>query len=130
MDALLTVKLFIGIIFGHFVSDYVLQNKAMAEGKSQKGAKGLVICLVHCLIYTGVVYFFLWTLDHGLFTNYWSAPVIFLSHFPIDRWSLAGRWMKFIKGRGPGDQFFALMYAAVDNTLHIIIMFYALWLLQ
>jgi len=122
------------------VGDFLFQNKWMALGKGEDSLK----CLVHCLIYTATV---------GLFTNYnpyWMA-VVFLSHYPIDRWSLGEVWLKFINGRSLGDfirngkkdipmdlsnadlwdnyitlrgSFSALVYAAVDNTMHLLLMYY------
>ncbi len=58
-----------------------------------------------------------------------------MSHFPIDRWSLAGKWLQLIKGR----DFFAayhskaefheidlsfstIVYVVVDNTFHLLLM--------
>jgi hypothetical protein len=71
-----------------------------------------------------------------------------LSHFPIDRWSLADKWLKLINGRTlkgfleHGEEgledfysvefkqnyrilrggFAALVYCVVDNTFHLILM--------
>ena len=71
---------------------------------------------------------------------FWSLePVIillvFLSHFPLDRWSLASKWLKLIRGRdfiqaylkkeGPWEidlSFACLVYAVVDNTMHLILL--------
>jgi hypothetical protein len=80
---------------------------------------------------------------------------VFLSHFAIDRWSLADRWLRWIGGRAPtvypedGDKnipewvkpallanytrlrggFTALVYTIVDNTMHVLLMLGAAWAL-
>jgi len=64
--------------------------------------------------------------------------LIFLSHFPIDRWSLADVWLKRIGGRSilaahaeahPHREvriaFACLVYAVADNTMHLVL----LWLI-
>jgi Protein of unknown function (DUF3307). len=125
------------LILGHLLGDFVLQNNWMAM---RKGAK-LFPCLVHCFIYTACVGF-LTTLN-----PYWLL-VVFLSHFFIDRYSLADKWLKLINGRSlevfihfghmgipdslPENEkqnyrilrgsFAALVYTAVDNTFHFILM--------
>lgn len=119
-------EVFAQIILGHFVGDYLLQNKAMMFGKSKKGLSGIFWCTLHCLIYTAAVCLFLWTI------NPFIIAIVFLSHWPIDRWSLGGKWMKLIRSRDPKDtqfanaEFFAIVYVVVDNTWHILIMWSAL----
>jgi len=74
---------------------------------------------------------------------------VFISHFPIDRYSLADKWLQLIKGRtlkgfmkeGNEDiltkitverenyrilrgSFHSLVYTIVDNTFHLAIMYY------
>lgn len=79
---------FESLLLGHLLGDYVFQNTWMA---SRKGAKYLP-CVVHCLIYTFcVVAMTSW--------SPWWALVVFLSHFPIDKYSLADKWMKATKSR-------------------------------
>ena len=130
---------FINLLFGHLVGDYVFQNRWMAMNKSGSTFK----CVVHCLIYTATVCAFTWT-----FTWPWIA-LVFLSHFLVDRFSLADIWLKFIRGRNliefatkepthaeimrgnnPASLvilrggFTALVYAVTDNTFHLLIMWY------
>jgi hypothetical protein len=120
----------IGIVFGHLAGDYLLQPKEMALKKSEKGLRGLLWCLVHCVVYTLCVCLFTWK------WNPLFAGLIFLSHFPIDRWSLGGWWLKMIKGRTFEDAynnkgqyrefdiaFTSIVYTVVDNTLHLIPMY-------
>lgn len=135
------LTLFEKILIGHLVGDYMLQNNWMAQRKQA----GFFPCFVHCSIYTIAVC----TLTS--FSLQWIATV-FLSHFIVDRYSLADKWLKLIKGRsctmyyehGHKDVplpdpienyirlragFTTLVYAVTDNTMHLIVMLLGAWLL-
>lgn len=122
--------LFARIVLGHLTGDYLLQSKAMALKKSEKGLAGFTWCSFHCLLYTATLCLFLWTL------NPLVAVLVFLSHWPADRWSLASVWLKFIRGRDFASAytstdkyrefdiaFTCIVYTVADNTFHLI----ALW---
>lgn len=121
--------LFARIVLGHLVGDYLFQSKKMAIGKSERGWRGWCWCTLHSLIYTATVCLFLWTI------NPLVIFLIFLSHWPIDRWSLAKYWSKLIGGRdimtawASTDRwreidlaFSCLVYAIGDNTMHLVLM--------
>jgi len=123
------LTIFEKIILGHLVGDYLLQPKKMAILKQTKGLNGLVWCLIHCLIYTLVICLFTSTIEPI------KVILIFISHFPIDRWSLAGKWLKLIKGRSFMEAyqseeklrevdlaFSAIVYVIVDNAFHVLLM--------
>jgi len=125
------IELFIAAMLGHFVADYLLQSREMAIQKSEKGWTGLAWCSAHCVIYTLTV---------CAFMQLWSPVVIvlvFLSHFPIDRWSLAGTWLRFIGGRDILDAycsnkkyrdidlaFSCVVYTIADNTMHLVLLYF------
>lgn len=124
--------MFAQIVLGHLLGDYVLQSKAMALKKSEKSLNGILWCTFHCLVYTASVCLFLWTL------NPFVIALVFISHWPLDRWSLASKWLKLIRGRDIIEAFNSsekyrdidvafscFVYAVVDNTMHIIL----LWLI-
>ncbi len=124
--------LFIAAVLGHLVGDYLLQPRVMAIHKADKGTIGFVWCFIHCLIYMVTLSLFLWIFDWQLMV------VVFLSHFPIDRWSLASKWLKLIQGRSFISaylekrkyweidlSFSCLVYTIVDSTFHLVI----LWLI-
>ncbi len=122
--------MFENIILGHLVGDYLLQNKTMMLRKTEKGFAGYLWCTIHCLVYTATVCLFLWT------ANPWVILAVFLSHWPIDKWSLGWKWMKLIRGRDPLDNnpinmvFCAIVYVVVDNTWHILLIWLATkWLM-
>ncbi len=121
--------IFVRILLGHLVGDYILQGRKMALAKSKKGHKGLLWCLLHCSIYTAVMCLFLWTYNPLIIV------LVFLSHFPIDRWSLANKWLQFKdahtfidayqsteKYRELDIAFSALVYTVVDNTFHLLLL--------
>jgi len=122
------LTLFEQIMIGHLIGDYLLQPKEMAIRKSEKGWCGLLWCLFHCLIYTAAICITTQTF-RPLF-----IVLIFLSHFPVDRWSLGYLWLKIIKGRdfegreeGLRERtislsFSAVVYTVVDNTIHLLLL--------
>lgn len=124
--------LFAELVLGHLAGDYLLQSKTMAILKSAKGKVGFFWCTLHCLIYTVSLCLFLWTINPLIIV------LVFLSHWPLDRWSLASKWLKLIRGRDFVEAYLSaekfreidiafscLVYAVTDNTLHIIL----LWLI-
>lgn len=124
--------MFAQIILGHLTGDYLLQSKSMALKKSEKGLSGITWCTFHSLVYTASVCMFLWTFDP------WIISLVFVSHWPLDRWSLAFKWLKLIRGRNYFSAyqskekyheidlvFSCFVYAVVDNTMHLIL----LWLI-
>jgi len=122
-------NMFAAIVLGHLAGDYLLQNRAMMLSKSKPGQKGRLICTLHCLFYTLAVCVFLKKTDIR------TAAVVFASHWFIDRWSLAAKWMALIKSRQPGvtyrhkeidAAFYAIVYTACDNAMHLILMWIGL----
>jgi len=123
---------FTRIVLGHLTADYLLQSKQTALSKSKKGLRGAVCCTIHCVIYATTVCLFLFRFDLLFFS------LVFLSHFLIDRWSLAEKWLQLIKGRTFKEAlesqdkyrefdvaFSCIVYAVADNTMHLVL----LWLI-
>jgi len=134
------------LLLGHLAGDYLLQNEWMAMNKSKNTGEGWLAAFVHCFIYTWVICLFTWTFDW-----YWFVAV-FCSHFFIDKFKLAEYYMHYIKGKGMKDYvakdnikstektwekpnlnrydmleggFTSLVYSVTDNTMHLILMFFA-----
>ncbi|MEA3249267.1 MAG: DUF3307 domain-containing protein [Patescibacteria group bacterium] len=132
------VELFVAMLLGHFVGDYPLQNNAMALGKSGPGWKGYAWCLLHCTLYTLAVCAFVATVRPDVAFNPLFAGLVFLSHYPIDRWSLAKYWIWLMHSRDieatlklPASDmrdimlpFSAIIYVATDNTIHWVLMWF------
>lgn len=136
------MDLFIYLFFGHMVGDYFLQNSWMAFHKKVSHLP----CFVHCIVYTTSVCLFL---QIGNFIHYASfkfvitALIVFASHWFIDRYELVDTWFRLLNIRSWNGfsgtledyakvydsviiSFGALVYVAVDNTLHLLIMFFSL----
>lgn len=130
------------MLLGHLVGDYLLQTNEMALNKAKSTWFGWYNAFIHCLIYTYAV-----CLLMNNFDWYWVLAVFF-SHFPIDKFSLADYYMHYIKGSGLKDYlrskpnkgvklreetlnggFNAYVYALTDNTLHLLIMYFAYMLI-
>lgn len=91
------------LLLGHLAGDYLLQNEWMAQNKSKNTLTGWLSALVHCIIYTLAICLFMQD-----FSLLWIG-VVFLTHFPIDKFSLAEHYMHLIKGKGMRD------YVRKDN---------------
>jgi len=115
----------------------LFQSRTMALRKSEKGFNGILWCTLHCLVYTLSVSVFLWTINPLI------VGLIFLSHWPLDKWSLASKWLNLIHGRDfikayrsteeyheIDLAFSCLVYAVVDNTMHLILLWFIVkWLM-
>jgi len=124
------------IVLGHLVGDYLFQNNWMALKKDKHNGLGTFTCTVHCCIYTLCVCILM-----GVFSWQWVVYVFF-SHFFIDKFSLAEKWLRLIRGRSLGvfmetlenhvytphiglrAGFGTVVYAVVDNTMHLVLMWY------
>src|SRR3989339_1612782 len=125
-------ELIFPVILAHCAGDYWLQTKNMALTKSKKGLRGALVCYLHSLIYAACFSLFLWTI------NPWLIALVFLSHYPLDRWSLAEKWLKLINGRNVMGAFLSrdkyreidlsfscIVYAVTDNSMHLFL----IWLI-
>ena len=99
------------ILLGHLVGDYLLQNRKMALNKSKKGASGLYWCLLHCMLYTTSICVAMQTMTPTTISPL-IAVLVFMSHFPIDRWSLANYWVKLI-----GDKTIRVLDGSEDGDV-------------
>jgi hypothetical protein len=130
------------MLLGHLVGDYLLQNEWMAMNKSKNTWIGWISAFVHCVLYTLAVCTVMWN-----FTPIWIL-IVFLSHFPIDKFAFANIYMHYVKGKSMKDyvkkdnvdyvdkeplnrydilegSFTAIVYTVTDNTLHLLIMYIA-----
>ena len=125
------------IILAHLVGDYLFQNNYMALNKHKYNLKGWFTCTLHCIIYSIIVCLML-----NIF-NIKGLIFIFFSHFILDKFGIVEWYLKIIKGRSI-DRFLkeernylsnmdliqagftTLVYVVVDNTMHLLIMYYGL----
>lgn len=122
---------FWAVVFGHLAGDYFFQSKTMALRKSQKDFRGFLWCVFHCLCYTLCVLIFTQRFSLVLFS------LVFFTHYPIDRYSLASWWLRMIKGRdllkayGEREKYWeidvafsAIVYTIVDNSMHLVLLWF------
>lgn len=128
------------MFLAHLVGDYLLQNDTISNKKVHPSfnatlkkldpvkdvdkfyspVESLMWCLLHCSLYTASVAFFSLFSTMGLF--HWSMLLVcFVTHFLIDHFRLARKYMTFA-----GQEKFATEFCApwsifvVDNTFHIL----------
>jgi hypothetical protein len=122
------------MLLGHLAGDYLLQTEWIAMNKSKNTWVGWSAALIHCLLYTFAVCLFMWN-----FQPIWMI-LVFFTHFPIDKFALAEKYMHYIKGKGMKDYvnkdrfleltrydmleggFTAIVYTITDNSMHLILM--------
>lgn len=125
------LTLFESLLLGHIIGDYFWQNNFLAFGKSGPGIKGILICVLHCLLYTVAICIFTQSF-------YWLWIIgIFFSHFIIDRYSLADKYLQIIRGRSFKEfwkhnteagswilfgSFSGIVYTIIDNSMHLLLM--------
>lgn len=112
--------LLVNIVFGHFIGDFFLQHRLMAENKFLLGTRNLLWGIFHVTIYTITVAVFAQN-----FTPFFLFGV-FVPHLVADRWVFAYHWMRLI---GRSDllghknptkaSFGVVIYVAIDQTYHL-----------
>ena len=133
----------IALLVGHLIGDYLFQNDKMAINKSKPSFTGHLWCCLHCTIYAICVGICVWLggwRSNGDLGAYITAFMIaWVTHYPIDRWGFGWKWMKFFRMSAFKDSdgtysgtldvvinkrqyFIAPVYIAVDNTLHLVLM--------
>jgi hypothetical protein len=103
-----------GLLVGHLCGDYLFQDDWQAANKTSS----TMACAVHCTLYTLAVW--IWSF---WWMPWWGLLLCWLAHFPLDRWRLARRAMRF---RHEGFATGALSpwsIIVVDNTLHLLTLF-------
>lgn len=106
----------------HLVGDFLVQTNWMAINKIKYTLTGYMACLLHCVVYT-----------LGFAITYHHQPyavlVIFLTHFVIDKFSLAKYWMKYMKNVDINLMpiwMYVWLTIITDNILHVIINYLSL----
>lgn len=120
-----------GLLCGHMIGDYILQNDWMAKWKGggpsdpmlgtkeQRSNTAHLACTVHCLLYTLAV----WACSFW-WMPWWGLVACFAVHWPIDRFALAGRWMRNVSGQAyfasKEHPMWPNSIVLVDNTFHLV----------
>lgn len=98
-------------LISHLFGDFVFQNDWMALNKNQYTLKGWIACFVHCIVYTLFFY------AQG---NLLQLGLIFISHFIIDKFSIARMWIN-IKNPKMDNKFWLYTYLLfmIDMAFHL-----------
>jgi hypothetical protein len=119
------------LIVAHMMGDYLFQNDWMAQHKTVKdgesllATRGLLNCLVHCLIYTlcvAVVGLVASPRPFGLI----GLVFVFVTHVLMDRYRLATVWMKLFGQHGFKEHMSPWSVIVVDNSIHLFCSFLAM----
>ena len=135
-----------GLLLGHLVGDYIVQNDWMAKWKTAEDgtatpeeheritnaygdhrkailqdswaqSRPTYACTVHCLLYTLSVWAFsFWWMP------WWGLLVCFAVHWPVDRFRLARKWMENVSGQKDfaNGMFSPWSIIIVDNVFHLL----------
>lgn len=102
--------LFNWLLVGHFVGDFILQTRWMAEKK----AKELIPLIVHSVVYTITLALFA-LLTNGL--SWWGIGLIFFCHLILDQRAFIDFWAAKINGNTNIDW----LKITLDQSWHILI---------
>lgn len=135
------------MFLGHCTADYFGQSDWMAQNKFKKGWTGTLACLIHSVEYSLIVTFALFLAGiHDPVRLLLLFLAINVTHYPIDRYSLAKYWLKFYNKKSLPEPFpvtakdamasysrdtffYWVVYLIQDNTAHLVLMTIAVQLL-
>lgn len=116
------------LIMAHMMGDYLFQNDWMAQHKTVKdgesvfAARGLLNCIVHCLIYTACVGFVCAVASPRPFGAL-GLGFVFVTHVLMDRYRLATVWMDLVGQHGFKEHMSPWSVIIVDNSIHLLCSF-------
>jgi hypothetical protein len=109
------MSIFNWLLVAHLVADWMLQNDWIARNKQRRWFTGAI--LVHCTVYALVLVAALWVAPVTQPPYFLFAALVFLTHWLIDAFNLAGVWMAWFH---QSDVIFVRIM--VDQTMHIVIL--------
>jgi hypothetical protein len=117
------------LLLGHWIGDYILQTHEIATNKSKPDAKGFWACTIHCILYTISVMICLLPLFTSSTVFLASIALVYISHYFIDRYSVAYKIMEMKGGPAISEPFAPSIYIIIDNGMHIVLMYVMLTLI-
>jgi hypothetical protein len=116
--------LFIWLLMGHFIFDWLLQTHWMSMNKS----KHWLPLTVHSFIYALGVYITAWAALGG-FPTWYTLLILFVTHVLLDDYRFHIWWMTKIK-RIPAEKARETLWMiiCIDQIWHILILFTLLYL--
>lgn len=117
-DITINVELFVVLLVGHWIADYLLQTDYQARQKTIQWNS----LLIHCLIYTFVLSLLMFFIN-GYF-NWATSFLIFISHVVIDKGKITDMWAKKVKRIEDSNSMEAyLVKMQIDQVFHYSIIF-------
>ena len=115
------------LLIGHWLGDYIFQTHEMATKKIADNWW----CALHSWIYAVCVILVLVSTGILPLSSVWiSSLIVFLTHYPIDRYSIGYKIMELKGGPDFTNPFAPIIYVYIDNGLHLILMIIFMgWLL-
>ena len=120
----LATALVLGFLF-HVIGDYLMQNDWMAQNKT----KAFLPAFIHATIYS-LPFLFITDIE------FW--PIVYVTHYLIDRYRLAVYWIKLANWNWSSTNFGSgsekpiwmsvWLMISIDNTFHLIFNTIAIWL--
>lgn len=107
------------LLIGHFIGDFLLQTRWMANNKARKWLP----LLTHVTVYTSVVSLFGW-LSGGL--SIFGILVIYIGHIVLDRQKFITFWVRNIQMAD--DKNHGWLSIMADQIFHIILLAIAIGL--
>lgn len=103
-----------GLLVGHLVGDFILQEDVVAANKTRSSAW----CALHCTLYTAAVWACAWWMP------WWGLLCCWATHFAVDRPRLAGWYMRNVSNQrafaeGPLAPWSIVV---VDQSWHLLIL--------
>jgi hypothetical protein len=107
------------LLVAHFIGDFLLQTKWMAENKASRW----IPLLTHVTLYTVVIAIF-GSLSGGL--SYWGLALIYVGHIILDRRTFVDFWVRRIQmANGPEKVWLGIVS---DQIFHIILIAVAVYM--
>jgi hypothetical protein len=98
----------------------------MATLKGQDSPQGYTYCFIRSFIYTSCICIPIVVLYTSYFSSIifglWLFTGIFTSHFYIDKYSLAAKYIQLKGGPEVDHPFYSIIYVAIDNGTHLFLM--------
>lgn len=133
----MNIELLVYILFCHIIGDYFLQSSALAYEKHYNTFKGWIAAFIHCMIYSImtmiILHFFYADENTTVSQRFLIFGIVFVPHFIIDKTPIVYWFVVHFLGRGITRAAESsiivvntLVYVVIDNTLHIVCMYFML----
>lgn len=119
-------NIFVWLMMGHVVFDWLLQNDWMAMGKSKRLAPLVVHSLMYAIGVTVTAIMAVSTMKVVTHASLWFIfHVLFFTHVFLDNYKFHSWWKRSIKGMSEeADKATLWLTISIDQCWHILVLFY------